>query len=99
MSRKLTLMFAAALTVGTASLAAASAASVQLIQSHVDRINSCQDSSGGLRTIIVNHLTATGATVDPVAPCSFRGCMMKANSETPLADSSSSLRFSNRCTP
>jgi hypothetical protein len=52
MSRKLTLMFAAALTVGTASLAAASAANVQLIQSHVARINSCQDSFGGLRTSI-----------------------------------------------
>jgi hypothetical protein len=45
------------------------------------------------------HLTATGATVEPVAPWSFNGCMMKANSETPFAASSSSLRFSNRCTP
>src|SRR5256714_4681259 len=45
------------------------------------------------------HRTATGATVEPVAPCSFSGCMMKANSERPFVAASSSLRFSNRCTP
>ena len=27
-----------------------------------------------------HYLTATGATVDPVAPCIFIGCMTKANS-------------------
>ena len=44
MSRKLSLMFAAALMAGAASLAAANAATVQLVQSHVTRINSCQES-------------------------------------------------------
>jgi len=37
-------MFAAALMAGAAGVAAANAATVQLVQSHVARINSCQES-------------------------------------------------------
>jgi hypothetical protein len=40
--------------------------------------------------------TAIGATVEPLPPWIFSGCIMKANSETPFAASSSSLRFSSR---
>src|SRR4051812_41018619 len=44
MSRKHNLVFAAALMVGTASLTAADAATVQLVQSHVANINRCRNS-------------------------------------------------------
>jgi hypothetical protein len=45
------------------------------------------------------YRTATGATVEPVPPWILSGSMMKANSLTFLAASSSSFRFSKRCTP
>jgi len=44
----------------------------------------------------IDHRTATGATVDPVPPSIFNGCTMSANSDTPFAANSSSLRFSSR---
>src|ERR1700730_10520001 len=43
--------------------------------------------------------TAMGETVEPVAPRILSGVMIKANSCTFLLRSSSSLRFSRRCTP
>src|SRR5262245_53251754 len=42
------------------------------------------------------HRNATGATVEPVPPCIFIGCRIRANSPTFFATSSSSLRFSSR---
>jgi putative ABC transport system substrate-binding protein len=42
---------------------------------------------------------ATGATVEPVAPSSFNGCIISANSLTPFEASSSNVRFSRRYTP
>ena len=47
----------------------------------------------------VSQRTAMGETVEPVAPLILSGVMMKANSCTFLLKSSSSLRFSRRCTP
>ena len=43
--------------------------------------------------------TAIGETVEPVAPRILSGVMINANSCTLLLRSSSSLRFSRRCTP
>src|ERR1700730_5147768 len=43
--------------------------------------------------------TAIGETVEPVAPRILSGAMINANSCTFLLKSSSSLRFSRRCTP
>ena len=45
------------------------------------------------------YRTAIGATVEPVAPTSFSGSTMSANSYTRWAASSSSLRFSSRKIP
>src|SRR5712671_5377495 len=85
MPGKLALMFAAALTVGGASLAAANAATMQLIQSHVASINSCQDSSGELRASIdrtclgsacmSTDFTRAQRTVGPTIPV---GCQQTA---------------------
>jgi hypothetical protein len=43
----------------------------------------CRPGAGGHHAVAnatTRYRTATGATVEPVAPCSFSGCMIKANS-------------------
>src|SRR2546422_618750 len=47
----------------------------------------------------VPQRTAIGATVEPVPPLSLSGCIMKANSYTRFAASSSSFKFSSRWMP
>jgi len=49
--------------------------------------------------VVNSYRTAIGATVEPVAPTSFSGSTINANSYARWAASSSSLRFSSRKIP
>jgi hypothetical protein len=56
-------------------------------------------SSTSLSVKVATYRTAIGDTVEPLAPCSFSGWSMNANSNAPFAASSSSLRFSRKWMP
>lgn len=49
-----------------------------------------------VQSVLRCYRMPTGATVDPVPPCSFSGWIMKANSYTRLATISSRFMFSRR---
>ena len=75
MSRKFPIMFAAALIVGVAGLAAANATTLQFVQFHTVTINSCQDVRGAddrtcpdpsCRVSDIAHIQRTAGPTFPV---------------------------------